>query len=277
MKLVSRLSEKPWGQICVPHAQGPLRSSKIGEVCFEHGSSDPLALMVKYLYTSERLSIQVHPDDEQARSRGFACGKDEMWIVLDAQQGATIGLGLKRETSERELRAAIDGGQIEDLVDWRPVQRGDVIYNSAGTIHAAGAGLVLLEIQQCVDLTYRLYDYGRPRELHLQDGLAVARPMPHDGALDCNLPESGSAILVDGPRFGAAWCDGELPADVRRDSGQYQLAVLEGEAVVGAAVIGAGECGLASSLDGIAIRLGCTAVLCWPTSRQSDVAMARAA
>lgn len=277
MKLATRLVEKPWGRYGVPHDNRPDTGRKIGEILFDEPPASELQVMVKYLYTSERLSIQVHPNDEQAQADGHPCGKDEMWIVLDAEADATIGLGLKHEVTDDELRQAILSGAIEELVDWRPVQAGDVIYNKAGTIHAAGAGLTLLEIQQSVDLTYRLYDYGRPRELHLDEGLAVARAIPHGGELDCALPDNGSAILIDGPHFGAAWCDGNIPREAVRAAGPLQLAVIEGEAVVGDTVIRGGECGIARQLESISMDDDCKAVLCWPSRRVAPVAIARAA
>src|SRR5262249_13298778 len=136
----------------------------------------------KFLFTSERLSIQVHPDDPAARAAGHPRGKDEAWLVLGADAGATIGLGLTHAVSREALRAAALDGSVEGLIDWRPVQTGDCFYSPAGTIHALGAGLTVLEIQQNLDLTYRLYDYGRPRELHLDEALAVADLSPGRGA-----------------------------------------------------------------------------------------------
>lgn len=276
MKMVSRLLEKPWGQIGVPRSAPLFSDRRIGEICFEHPERRALPVMIKYLYTSEKLSIQVHPDDQQARAKGHACGKDEMWIVLDAAPGATIGLGLKREASQRELRQAMGDGTMEQLVDWRPVSRGDVIYNRAGTIHAAGDGLVLLEIQQAADLTYRLYDYGRPRELHIEDGLSVARGEPHCADKDGRI--SGEpAILVDGPHFGVAWCDGAIPAGISSTAGHYQLVVVEGAALAGGSAIASGECGLVADLADIRLAPGTTAALAWPVARAAAAELARAA
>lgn len=266
MKIEARLLEKPWGQLRVPHVAGCDSDSRIGEVCFDSPRGQSLPVLIKYLYTSERLSIQVHPNDEQARALGHPNGKDEMWIVLDAQPGATIGIGLKRDMSDQDLRAAVRDGTIEDVIDWRPVAVGDVIYNPAGTVHAAGAGLVLLEVQQAIDLTYRLYDYGRPRTLHLDEGLAVARGKPHADPRDGRLPESGSAVLVNGPHFGAAWCRGELPEGLPLAADHYQLVVVEGAASVGGTSIAAGECGLARSLADLELASDTVAVVAWPAA-----------
>lgn len=273
MKMETRLLEKPWGQLRVPHLGEAASGTRIGEVCFESPTTERLPLLVKFLYTSEPLSIQVHPNDRQARALGHPHGKDEMWIVLEAQPDSTIGLGLKHEVSDQELRWAVRDGTIADLVDWRPVKRGDVIYNPAGTVHAAGRGLVLLEVQQAVDLTYRLYDYGRSRELHLEEGLAVAKGMPHADTRDGRLPEHGSAILVDGPHFGVAWCRGGLPNRVPAATGSYQLVVLEGSARVNGTFLAGGESGLARSLDDMEFDPDTVAVVAWP----SPVSLARAA
>lgn len=269
MKMGAKIVQKPWGQRHVPHLpEGAPADLPIGEVWFEHPSAAHLPVLVKYLYTSERLSIQVHPNNHQARAMGHASGKDEMWIVLDAQPGATIGLGLTRQADAEELRHAIEDGSIVELVDWRPVAKGDVIYNPAGTVHAAGAGLVLLEVQQSVDLTYRLYDYGRPRDLHLAEGLAVAVGKPHYHPDDCSVAGGTSRLLTAGPYFGAAWCVGELPSGIPQEASDYQLVVIEGRARVGETAVSAGECFLAKSLGQIEVGAGSTVLVAWAVQAQ---------
>ncbi len=138
-----------------------------------------MPLLVKYIFTSEYLSVQVHPNDQQARERGLSAGKTECWYILDAEPGARLGLGLLEPMDADELRAAALDGSIEQLMLWKPVKPGDVFFVPAGTVHAIGAGLTLIEVQQNSDVTYRLYDYGRPRELHLDDGIAVALGEPY--------------------------------------------------------------------------------------------------
>ncbi len=199
MKLERRYVEKPWGRTELPAMFDAPAGKRIGEVWFT-GASDK-SLLVKYLFTSERLSIQVHPSDEQARARGLPRGKSECWYILDAEPGATLGLGLKREVSPDELRAAALDGSIEQLMDWRAVRAGDFFLVPAGTIHAVGAGISLLEFQQNSDVTYRLYDYGRPRELHLDDAIAVAKPEPYADSLAQHLERDEERNLVDGPCF----------------------------------------------------------------------------
>jgi mannose-6-phosphate isomerase len=193
---------KPWGRRDVPAIFGPAPDGEpLGEIWFRDDRGDEAELLVKYLFTSEKLSVQVHPGDAAARAAGYRRGKDEAWLVLDADPGATIGLGLKRPVSPEELRGAARDGSIEALLDWREVAAGDVFYSPAGTVHALGPGLTVLEVQQNLDLTYRLYDYGRPRELHLEEGIAVAHPGPWRGE---DAPQSigpGRTRLAAGPAF----------------------------------------------------------------------------
>jgi mannose-6-phosphate isomerase len=130
-------------------------------------------LLVKILFPNEKLSVQVHPDDAQAQTIGQARGKTECWYVLEAEPGATVALGLKPGVTAEQVRAGVADGTMEELMEWVPVATGEMIFVDAGTVHAIGPGVVLLETQQTSDITFRLYDYGRPRELHLEQGLAV--------------------------------------------------------------------------------------------------------
>jgi mannose-6-phosphate isomerase len=131
--------------------------------------------LLKILFTTEALSIQVHPDDAFARSIGLEHGKSEAWYILSALPSARIALGLKRRVSPTELRASIDSGSIAELIQWRMVKAGDVIFVPPGTIHSIGPGLVLVEIQQRSEATFRLFDYGRQRELHAHNAVEAAR------------------------------------------------------------------------------------------------------
>ena len=200
MKLEPHFVEKPWGRTEIPSMFGSTGGRRIGEVWFQSSESADLPLLVKYIFTSEKLSVQVHPDDSQAHKRGLAQGKTECWYILGADEDATLGLGLRSALSADEIRAAALNGSIEEEMDWKPVAAGDFIFVPAGTIHAIGAGISLLEFQQNADVTYRLYDYGRPRELHLDDGVAVAR----SGYDMANYrPAGGPAdtTLIDGEHF----------------------------------------------------------------------------
>lgn len=145
--------------------------------------------------------MQVHPDDAQARARGHRSGKEECWLILDAEPGAVLGIGLTGSVDSDALRAAALDGSIEAMLDWKPVSRGDLFYLPAGTIHAIGAGVTLVEVQQNVDLTYRLYDYGRPRELHLDDALDVARTGPWQAPNPRRTLRAGRTIFAEGRKF----------------------------------------------------------------------------
>lgn len=137
-------------------------------------------LLVKLLFTSERLSVQVHPDDQYAERHHHSLGKTEAWYVIDSQPPGEVAVGFREAISPEKLNAAAQSGEIENLLAWRKVKAGDVIFAPAGTVHAIGAGLTICEIQENSDITYRLYDYGRARELHLQDGARVSHLGPHE-------------------------------------------------------------------------------------------------
>ncbi len=195
--------EKPWGrhQLWPGFVDPAPEAEAVGEIWFDAPVGSEPDLMVKYLFTSEKLSIQVHPNDTQARAAGYARGKEEAWIILAAEPESTIGLGTVRALSAEELRAAALDGSIEGLVDWKPVKAGDVFYSPAGTVHAIGAGITLIEVQQNVDLTYRLYDYGRPRELHLDAGVAVSKAKPFSAQVSPRVIDSGRTLVVGSEKF----------------------------------------------------------------------------
>jgi len=232
MKLEARQVEKPWGRETLPPPFGDTGGRRVGEIWFEGPAGLPL--LAKYIFTSEKLSVQVHPDDAAARARGLARGKSECWYILDAEPGAVLGLGLRREVPRETLRAAAADGSIEGLMDWVPVTRGDFFFVPAGTVHAIGAGIALLEFQQASDVTYRLYDYGRPRELHLDEAVAVARPGPYAPRHAPPAP-----LLVEGPPFGLGRVsEGPVPFEDRR---RWVLPV-SGTVRAGAETAEAGEC-----------------------------------
>jgi len=187
-------------------ANGPLSGRTLGQVAQEHGRafvgqaapySDRFPLLVKFLFPGDKLSVQVHPDDAAARRVGKPFGKTECWYVLDATPGAQVGLGLKPGVSVEELRQAITRVRAEELLNWVDVQRGDMLYVGAGTVHTIGGGMVLLETQQSSDVTYRLYDYGRPRELHVEQGLEAVKLNSRAG----KVTQQDAGYLVRSPFF----------------------------------------------------------------------------
>lgn len=200
--------ERPWGV-----AEGATEAghwlkcgqagSKIGEIWYERtaDSAPRPALLLKLLLTSQPLSIQVHPDDAYARTKGLANGKTEAWYVLEATQGAKVAVGLKGEMPLSRLRQAAEDGSITDLLSWKNVAAGDAILVPAGTIHAIGAGVVIAEIQQRSDATYRLFDHGSKRELHLDDALAVSRPGPAATPPRPQPIDRERTLLVSSPYF----------------------------------------------------------------------------
>jgi len=143
------------------------------------GSRFPLLL--KFLFPQEKLSVQVHPDDEAARTLGEPWGKTECWYVAHAEPGAEIGLGLKPGVTRAGFEDAIHQNRAEGLLNWIRVSAGDMIYVAGGTVHTLGPGSIIVETQQQSDTTFRLYDYGRPRELHLRDGLRVINERARSG------------------------------------------------------------------------------------------------
>ena len=209
MKLQCHFLEKPWGRSDIAARFRAPPGQKTGEIWYE-GAPQAFGLLAKYLFTSEKLSIQVHPDDAQAAARGHASGKTEFWYVIDAHPGATIGIGTKARMSPSTLGEAALSGDIEDMMNWRDVAVGDSFLVPPGTIHAIGPGVTLVEIQQAADITYRLYDYGRPRELHLDDGIAVARAEPYRDSLWCHAPLANDARLTAGPPFAVQLCGTDL-------------------------------------------------------------------
>jgi len=142
---------------------------------FAGGDSAEFPLLVKTLFPREKLSVQVHPNDAQAGVLGLGRGKTECWYVLSAEPGAELALGFREEISVEEIRAAIANGTLEEKLNYLPVKAGDMVFVDAGTVHSIGPGMVILETQEYSDITYRLYDFGRPRELHVDAGLAVTR------------------------------------------------------------------------------------------------------
>lgn len=154
---------------------------EVGEDFLGHGFIEKYGyeypLMIKFIDAGDWLSVQVHPDDEYAarfeKESGFR-GKDEAWLILEAAPQARIVYGLSRAASAEEVeRAALDGSLLE-LLNYVEVKKGDFVYLPAGTIHALGPGILAAEVSQRSDLTYRIYDYGRGRELHLKKALEVA-------------------------------------------------------------------------------------------------------
>jgi mannose-6-phosphate isomerase len=199
-----RALPRPWGVVdLMPWSDAGRDGVAIGELRYERptkGPPDP-SLLLKLLFTSEALSIQVHPNDAVARSMGLPNGKTEAWYVVSADPGAKIALGLKHRLTQQQLRQAVEDGSIADLVVWKTAVPDDVIFVPAGTIHAIGAGLVIAEIQQRSDATFRLFDHGRQRELHIESAIAAANAEPAHFRVRPNRLTDQRTLLVSNSHF----------------------------------------------------------------------------
>ncbi len=190
-------------------ANGPLAGRTLGELSKQYRRDlvgqaawyeDRFPLLTKFLFTGAKLSVQVHPDDEQARQAGQPCGKTECWYALAAKPGAQVALGLKPGTTLDDFEQAIGEKRAEELLNWIDVHQGDMLYVAAGTVHTIGGGMILVETQQTSDITYRLYDYGRPRELHIAEGLAATRMHTNAGKVVRGASDAPD-VLVRSPFF----------------------------------------------------------------------------
>ena len=217
----------------------PRAEEKIGEVWFPPPPEVPI--LVKFLFTSARLSVQVHPNDDYARRHENSNGKTEMWYILRADPGAEIALGFREPIQRDRLRETSLTGEIEKLLHWIPVTPGETYFTPAGTVHAIGGGLALCEIQQVSDVTYRLYDYGRPRELHLDKGVEVSDLGPHPGAV-----RASGDLLVECPYFRTERL--EIATGQRyAGSAPHLLILIDGEGSFGDLPCRAGEAWLANA------------------------------
>jgi mannose-6-phosphate isomerase len=197
-------------------ANGVLKGQSLADLSVKYGrelvgdaAADPnrFPLLLKFLFPHEKLSVQVHPDDAAARRAGLPCGKTECWYVAHARPGAQIALGLKPGVTREQFERSIIEKRAEVLLNWINVYQGEMIYVTGGTVHTLGPGSIMLETQQQSDTTYRLYDYGRPRELHLKEGLAVIKEKTVAGKVVRPAPSklngggNRRAPLISSPNF----------------------------------------------------------------------------
>src|SRR6478672_8238665 len=193
------------------------------------GDAARFPLLIKFLFPTEKLSVQVHPDDEGAAKIGQPCGKTECWYVLRADLGAQVGLGLSPGVTREQLERAIKETRAEKLLNWIDLHTDDLIYVDAGTVHAIGPGSVIVETQQNSDTTYRLYDYGRPRELHVEKGLAATKEKTNAGKIAPQALSNGDLQLVASPCFTIEKWHLEKPRDLSTSTASPTVLVaLEG-------------------------------------------------
>lgn len=165
-------------------------------------------ILVKFIDSADYLSIQVHPDDELAAARGIGNGKTEMWYIISADKDAELITGFKRDTTEEEYLEFLDSKKLTELLNREKVKSGDVFYMPAGRVHALGPGILLAEIQQTSDTTYRIYDWdrvddkGNSRELHTEEALDAIDFKAHDDyKSEYSEVKNGSATMVSSPYF----------------------------------------------------------------------------
>jgi mannose-6-phosphate isomerase len=224
-------------------ANGPLSGKTLAQLSEQYerelvgeAARDPrrFPLLLKFLFPHEKLSVQVHPDDAQAVRVGEPWGKTECWYVAHARPGAQIALGLKPGVTAGHLEQAIHENRAEDLLNWINVYTGDMIYVAGGTVHTLGPGSVIIETQQQSDTTYRLYDYGRPRELHLKDGMAAVKEVVRSGKVVRPAPaqigasKNRHAPLVTAPYFVVGMFEVKEPLELvtRDESGRSSVQIL---------------------------------------------------
>jgi mannose-6-phosphate isomerase len=215
-------------------ANGPLAGQTLLDLALRYGAAltgeaapeaSRFPLLIKFLYPRQKLSVQVHPDDEGAGRVGASCGKTECWYVARAVEGAQVGLGLRPGITREMFRMAIEANQAEHMLNWLDVRAGEMIYVDAGTVHAVGANSILVETQQTSDITYRLYDYGRPRELHIDRGLAATRLHTAAGQIAPKI-EGARTRLIEQKHAGWVTPQATLeatPASSRASAGEVLL------------------------------------------------------
>ncbi|MBS1850389.1 MAG: class I mannose-6-phosphate isomerase [Acidobacteria bacterium] len=233
-------------------ANGPLAGKALAELSEQYGPAllgtaarDPrrFPLLLKFLFPREKLSVQVHPDDAAAQAVGQPWGKTECWYVAHAGPGAQIGLGLKAGVTREQFAQSIQENRAEELLNWVHVYPGEMIYVAAGTVHTLGPGAVIVETQQQSDTTYRLYDYGRPRELHLEHGLAAVKEKVASGKVLRPAPQSMNggknrrAPLIAAPYFAVDMLELRDPCELRTDDGSGKNSVQILVAVEGCAMV----------------------------------------
>src|SRR5262249_49705725 len=231
-------------------ANGPLTGKTLSELSEQYQrelvgdaarDAKRFPLLLKFLFPEEKLSVQVHPDDAQALRVGQPWGKTECWYVAHAKPGSQIGLGLKPGVTAAQLEEAIHQNRAEEVLNWVNVYPGDMIYVAGGTVHTLGPGSVIVETQQQSDTTYRLYDYGRPRELHLKDGMAAVKENVKSGKVLRSAPKQNGrnrhAPLIGAPYFVVDMFEAKDPLELatRDHSGTTSVQILV--AVEGCGVI----------------------------------------
>jgi mannose-6-phosphate isomerase len=242
-------------------ANGALAGMSLGELCHRYGrelvgetalEAERFPLLVKFLFPREKLSVQVHPDDNAARSAGLPCGKTECWYVLKAEPGSQVALGLKPGTTRQEFARAIEEVRAEQLLNWVDIHPGEMIYVDAGTVHAISPGSILVETQQNSDTTYRLYDYGRARELHVQQGLAALKERTRAGKIEPWVTHENLVVLIWSPCFLVAKHRLERNADLSMEESNTGASAYRKTVII----VGLNGCGVVETMDAQPVTFG---------------------
>ncbi len=215
------------GDDCVV-ANGPLAKRSLSDLSKEFGhelvgtaarDSQRFPLLLKFLFPEEKLSVQLHPDDETAQRFGEPWGKTECWYVAHAKPGSQVALGLKPGVTVAQFQQGIQEKRAEEQLNWINIYQGEMIYVAAGTVHTLGPGSVIVETQQQSDTTYRLYDYGRPRPLHLERGLASVKERTASGKVIRPAPvaitggKNRRSSMIAAPYFAVDLFELKVPQD----------------------------------------------------------------
>ncbi len=186
---VGEIAAEGWMLACHPDGtntvlNGEFAGKRFDEVLSLWGETEKFPILIKLIDAHDRLSVQVHPADDFALKNEGEFGKTEMWYIVDCEEGAKLAYGFNRELDTAEFERRIRDNTLDEVINYVPVKKGDVFFISAGTLHAIGAGILIAEIQQNSNTTYRVSDYGRlgadgkPRELHIEKALAVTETVP---------------------------------------------------------------------------------------------------
>lgn len=233
-------------------ADGPFAGEKLGDVWPQMSEEwagkrvrrdRPFPVLVKFLFPEDKLSVQVHPDDDYAQQHEAAAGgtgKTEMWYVVSARSGAEVRVGLKPEVEKDTFRRAIDEGHAEEMLEAIPVNAGDAIFVPAGTVHTIGPGMVLCEVQQNSDVTYRVYDFnrrdaqGKWRELHIEQAFDVIRFGKQYGGLLSRSPDAAHSPIVECAYFSVARKSFSAPHKVKTASEMQVVIIITGSGTLDA-------------------------------------------
>lgn len=222
---------------------GEYAGKPFGKALQEWGYDDNFPILIKLLDARDKLSVQVHPDNEYALKNEGEYGKTEMWYIADCDEGATLAYGFNRDISSEEFRQRIQSNTLDEVINYVPVKKGDVFFIKAGTLHAVGAGILIAEIQQSSNSTYRISDYGRlgkdgkPRELHVDKAVDVTvtkipnEPYGNTGNT-CECAYGKIRMLAECEYFKTKKIDLDGQKTIFCESGFASLLILDGEVVI---------------------------------------------